>query len=101
MLQLPSKRPAYRLDRPHTEFLTDIASQLPATKRTPTAFCAALLQQMGTHFSTISGASPDHPGKDPMEAIERSDFCLLFDKLKQKYSSPEFLPRTYIMKELK
>lgn len=61
LLQLPEKRPAYRQDRDHHDFLTPLSHHVP------------LLGDSNTHASSVSstaadGASSDHghPGGDAM-----------------------------------
>lgn len=101
---MPSKRPAYRADRPHSEFLTEVASQLPAARRTPAHFAHAMRAQLESQFQVDMQAPDgdvaveDNGCVDSMPVIENADFQHLHASLKAL--NPEFVPRTFFINDL-
>lgn len=106
---MPSKRPAYRADRPHGDFLTDVASQLPAERRSPAHFAHAMRAQLAGQFQVQmqdsagdcaldNDADMDIGTAQSMPVIENADFQDLHERLKAL--NPAFSPRTYFIEDL-
>lgn len=101
---MPSKRPAYRADRPHCEFLTEIATQLPAARRTPAHFAHAMRSQLEMQFQVDMQSSDgdvavqDSGCVESMPVIDNADFQHLHASLKAL--NPEFVPRTFFIDDL-
>lgn len=107
--QMPSKRPAYRADRPHCDFLTDIASQLPPSRRSPEHFAQALHAQIARQFqvdlhppAVITENEDENSDISDivraMPVMENAEFQDLHEKLKA--INPSFSPRTYFIDDL-
>jgi len=97
-LKLPSKRPAYRADRPHLEFLTEISTHLPEHRRDPTEFAKALHRQMASLFELQNGLTGMECNDQLPEAMLNEEFQELHTRLKQE--TPTFVPRTFVVDDL-
>ncbi|KAJ1418569.1 hypothetical protein B484DRAFT_400440 [Ochromonadaceae sp. CCMP2298] len=106
-LQLPSKRPAYRNDRPHTDFLAQVSAVLPPSRSSPEHFCAQLHRQLGCVFPEVQlamdamGAGSGDSGQlvGPGAAMTPAMFSAVHAA--SKLASPDFKPRTYFMDGVK
>jgi hypothetical protein len=117
---MPSKRPAYRAERSHLDFLAEIGPLLPAARRDPQHFSGALHEAVRDFFSGRAGADAQRTAaaataaaevstdailvkffgtrSAPAEAIGRAEFDALH--LELIAANPQFVPRTYIVDEL-
>jgi hypothetical protein len=113
---MPSKRPAYRAERSHLDFLAEIGPLLPAARRDPQHFSGALHDAVRDFFSSrgegdAQGApAAGESGTDailvnffearagPSTAIERAEFEALHAELIA--ANPQFVPRTFIVEDL-
>lgn len=97
---MPSKRPAYRADRPHSDFLTEIASQLPEGRRSPEHFAHAMFSHLCKQFQVDVYPAGDAPFKNALDmpVLENADFQVLHEGLKAE--NPTFAPRTFFIEDL-
>lgn len=129
IMQMPSKRPAYRADRVHQDFLAEISGLLPEHRREPRHFEEALQRQVEAFFqrSEGKGAEPAQAAGTVVSpqsaAVEKThDIVDRFledrsnggevpvspiggDELAVLYqelaaANPQFTPRTYIVDDL-
>ena len=99
--QLPSKRPAYRADRAHDQFLSEIGIHLPLCNRSPDSFSTALHKQISTLFSTTPGLSDvvsATGGNNSNAIISELEFTDAHEDLKAR--NAEFMPRSYYLADL-
>jgi hypothetical protein len=122
--QMPSKRPAYREDRSHVDFLAEISGVLPAHRRDPAHFEAALQRQVDAFFQqqqqqqspadTAVGVAISAPaiasnhdivdsflqdrGGAGSQPIGKDELAALYAELAT--ANPQFIPRTFEVDDL-
>ena len=97
--QMPSKRPAYRADRLHSDFLTDIASQLPEARRSPEHFAQAMHSHLSGQFQVdMHPAGAPFDSVQDMPVLENAEFQELHERMKAE--NPTFAPRTFFIEDL-
>lgn len=122
---MPSKRPAYRADRVHQDFLAEINGLLPEHRREPRHFEEALQRQVEAFFprneetARGEGAVPtpqsaavetthgiverfladrSSSGGVAVPPIGSEELAVLYQELTA--ANPQFTPRTYIVDDL-
>jgi hypothetical protein len=113
---MPSKRPAYRADRAHTDFLAEIEPLLPAANRDPAVFCDAVHSALQESLAKAPAPAPvdELPaplsatsqivdrflhdraqGRRAQSAIDHAEFGDLYAELAA--ANPQFSPRTVVL----
>eukprot|EP00428_Durinskia_dybowskii_P062945 CAMPEP_0170378976 /NCGR_PEP_ID=MMETSP0117_2-20130122/13095_1 /TAXON_ID=400756 /ORGANISM="Durinskia baltica, Strain CSIRO CS-38" /LENGTH=190 /DNA_ID=CAMNT_0010634381 /DNA_START=354 /DNA_END=922 /DNA_ORIENTATION=+ len=118
-LKMPSKRPAYRADRQHQDFLCEISPLLREDCRHPAVFNDTMQTQLNNFFQTRdrqeevgSEAATNNPTDMIIEEFEQDRKSggyhanpIRPDELRQLYNelcaaNPGYLPRTYLVEDL-
>lgn len=113
-IQLPSKRPAYRADRAHQDFLTEISPYLPLTRRDPAHFHQAIDTQLAAFFAAQPAEQlqqqeggvekptdkilAEFAQSSSSEVMGDAEFQALYAALRA--ANPQYEPRTYIVDDL-
>jgi lipoate-protein ligase A len=56
-LQIPAKRPAYRRDRPHTDFITNLSDKIESVQ----GFEQEIIEQTSKHFTEVNRLKSERP----------------------------------------
>jgi hypothetical protein len=100
-MQLPSKRPAYRNDRPHSDFLAEVSAVLPPSSSSPEHFCVELHRQMQSVFPEVALALPQDAGSGEVLGPGAAMTAAMFSDVHvaSKDANPSFKPRTFYLND--